>query len=103
MWQLASVSWTAHAGSFASSCSLFYLFTILYLNHSFVLSQEPSYAEHAHYHGLIPLGAKLKFDEDWEVFFIEVCVALLDLYFAYIFCFSPSRQSTVVQKQHFAS
>eukprot|EP01032_Pedospumella_encystans_P012048 gene12048-13965_t len=32
-----------------------------------MLTQEPSYAEYAYYHGLIPLGAKLKFDEDWKV------------------------------------
>jgi hypothetical protein len=27
--------------------------------------QEPSYAEYAYYHGLIPLGAKIKFERDW--------------------------------------
>jgi hypothetical protein len=27
--------------------------------------QEPSYAEYAYTHGLIPLGAKKKFDADW--------------------------------------
>jgi hypothetical protein len=27
--------------------------------------QEPSYAEYAYYHGLIPLGAKQQFDKDW--------------------------------------
>jgi hypothetical protein len=27
--------------------------------------QEPSYAEYAYYHGLIPLGAKLRFEKDW--------------------------------------
>lgn len=27
--------------------------------------QEPSYAEYAYYHGLIPLGAKQKFERDW--------------------------------------
>jgi len=29
------------------------------------LHQEPSYAEYAYTHGLIPLGAKKKFDADW--------------------------------------
>eukprot|EP01038_Epipyxis_sp_PR26KG_P004454 gene4454-6299_t len=28
--------------------------------------QEPSYAEYAYTHGLIPLGAKQKFDSDWQ-------------------------------------
>ncbi len=31
-----------------------------------VFHQEPSYAEYAYTHGLIPLGAKKKFDADWE-------------------------------------
>lgn len=31
-----------------------------------MLHQEPSYAEYAYTHGLIPLGAKLKFEKDWE-------------------------------------
>lgn len=30
-----------------------------------MIFQEPSYAEYAYYHGLIPLGAKLQFDRDW--------------------------------------
>ena len=27
--------------------------------------QEPSYAEYAYYHGLIPLGAKQRFEKEW--------------------------------------
>lgn len=34
------------------------------------LRQEPSYAEYAYAHGLIPLAAKKRFDRDWEL-----CVA----------------------------
>jgi hypothetical protein len=30
-----------------------------------MLQQEPSYAEYAYSHGLIPLAAKLQFDRDW--------------------------------------
>lgn len=30
-----------------------------------VFHQEPSYAEYAYTHGLIPLGAKKKIDADW--------------------------------------
>lgn len=29
------------------------------------IHQEPSYAEYAYTHGLIPLAAKLKFDHQW--------------------------------------
>lgn len=29
------------------------------------LFQEPSYAEYAYYHGLIPLAAKERFDQEW--------------------------------------
>lgn len=31
------------------------------------LHQEPSYAEYAYYHGLIPLGAKQKIDYDFQL------------------------------------
>ena len=52
------------------------------LNHHFILSQEPSYAEYAYYHGLIPLGAKLKFDEDWKVCLKKVNAVL---YIGFVF------------------
>lgn len=34
--------------------------------------QEPSYAEYAYSHGLIPLAAKKRFDADWDI-----CVATI--------------------------
>jgi hypothetical protein len=42
--------------------------------------QEPSYAEYAYYHGLIPLGAKQQFDKDWAACLekvIDVSVVVL--------------------------
>jgi len=32
-----------------------------------MLIQEPSYAEYAYYHGLIPLGAKQRIDKEWQL------------------------------------
>lgn len=36
------------------------------------LFQEPSYAEYAYYHGLIPLAAKERFDLEWTQCLQEV-------------------------------
>ena len=50
--------------------------------------QEPSYAEYAYYHGLIPLGAKLKFDKDWYTCLEQVCGIWCDvvLYIVLLCC-----------------
>lgn len=42
--------------------------------------QEPSYAEYAYYHGLIPLGAKQRFERDWAA-----CMEMVRT--AFTFCF----------------
>lgn len=39
------------------------------------LFQEPSYAEYAYYHGLIPLAAKERFDLEWTQCLQEVRAA----------------------------
>ena len=37
-------------------------------------AQEQSYAEYAYYHGLIPLGAKNRFDREWAACMESVSV-----------------------------